>query len=417
MKKTLNHYGFCLLIFGLLFGISTQMAVSGSYFTVSGTVKDKSDRKKLDYVTVSIPGTGIGTVTNEDGYFSLKVNDSVLVNALEFSHLGYYNMRISVSGEDMLNQTFYLSPNPKVLKEVVIQSWADPRDLIREALSKVESNYSDNPTLLTGFYRETAEKGRNYIDISEAIIHVYKSSYSNDSYNDRVRVFKGRRLLSQKKSDTLAVKLLGGPNLPVSMDFVKNPDALFDIEHLEHYKFKEESPAVLNDRLHYVVKFEPQMTVAYPLFRGTVYIDRQTLAFTQAEFSLDMKDKEKVTNSILKQKPRGLRFKPEEVSFFVAYKQCGDRTCLNYIRNEIRFKCDWKRRLFATGYTVLSEVVMTASEDRNIESIPRKEAFNPKESLRDKVSDFYDDDFWGDYNILEPTESLESAVNKLKKQR
>jgi hypothetical protein len=29
--------------------------------------------------------------------------------------------------------------------------------------------------------------------------------------------------------------------------------------------------------------------------------------------------------------------------------------------------------------------------------------------------DFYDEAFWEDYNIIEPTESLEEAVGKLKK--
>jgi hypothetical protein len=31
------------------------------------------------------------------------------------------------------------------------------------------------------------------------------------------------------------------------------------------------------------------------------------------------------------------------------------------------------------------------------------------------VQDFYDEKFWEDYNIIEPTESLEYAVKRLKK--
>ena len=47
----------------------------------------------------------------------------------------------------------------------------------------------------------------------------------------------------------------------------------------------------------------------------------------------------------------------------------------------------------------------------------RKEAFRPNQILNDTVMDFFDEDFWGAYNIIEPTESLESAVAKLKKQQ
>jgi hypothetical protein len=42
-------------------------------------------------------------------------------------------------------------------------------------------------------------------------------------------------------------------------------------------------------------------------------------------------------------------------------------------------------------------------------------AFSKGESLSDKVLNFYDEDFWGDYNIIEPDESLEYGVNRLKK--
>ena len=48
-----------------------------NYVTVSGVIKDKQSKKKLEYVNISIPGTTIGTVTNEDGEFALKVKESL----------------------------------------------------------------------------------------------------------------------------------------------------------------------------------------------------------------------------------------------------------------------------------------------------------------------------------------------------
>ena len=173
---------------------------------------------------------------------------------------------------------------------------------------------------------------------------------------------------------------------------------------------------MIDDRLQFAVNFEPQSVLPYPLFYGTAYIDQKTLTFTRVEFSLDMSDKSKATAIILKRKPVGLRFKPEELTFIVTYKQRDDKTYLNYMRNDIKFKCDWKRRLFATNYTVTSELVATEIKEHGSNGIPRKEAFKPNESLSDKVMNFYDSDFWGAYNIIEPSDSLELAVNKLKKQ-
>jgi hypothetical protein len=64
----------------------------------------------------------------------------------------------------------------------------------------------------------------------------------------------------------------------------------------------------------------------------------------------------------------------------------------------------------------MSEMVVIESKDELVSNIPRRESFNERESLSNKVMSFYDDNFWGAYNIIEPTESLESAVNKLKKE-
>jgi hypothetical protein len=115
-------------------------------------------------------------------------------------------------------------------------------------------------------------------------------------------------------------------------------------------------------------------------------------------------------------KPFGLIFKPQEVTYLVDYKERDGKMCLNYVRNEVRFKCDWKRKLFSTGYSVVSEMVVTDLNNENVKNIPHKAAFNLHDAFSDKVTAFTDEDFWGAYNIIAPTESLEKAVNKLKKQ-
>ena len=54
-------------------------AEENTYITVSGVVKDKQNRKTLEYVNVSVPGRSVGTVTNADGEFSLKIEDAEMV--------------------------------------------------------------------------------------------------------------------------------------------------------------------------------------------------------------------------------------------------------------------------------------------------------------------------------------------------
>jgi hypothetical protein len=284
-------------------------------------------------------------------------------------------------------------------------------------VKKIPKNYCASLSQLTGFYRETVQKRKNYINISEAVVDVYKTSYTELADFDRLQILKGRKLLSQKATDTLAVKVLGGPNLSIFVDIVKNPDVLLDRETLLYFSFNIENITQINGRDQYIVSFKPQVTMPFPLYIGTFYIDKESLAFTRAEFHIDMSDRNKVSDIILKKKPVGLKFRPEEVSYVVSYQERGGVSYLSYIRNDIKFKCDWRRRFFSTSYDIVSEMVVTDVNLQNVALIPRREAFHPTQVLNDRVLDFYDKDFWGAYNIIEPTESLEMAVTKLKKQQ
>lgn len=388
-------------------------------FTVSGVVRDKESRKKLENVAVSLVGTPIGTVTNAEGVFSLKIPHMDTIPQLELSHIGYMNARFSASapeGSNNMHATILMIPIALQLNEVVAYG-NSARRIVEEALERIPKNYPSGESMTSAFYRETVQKGHRYISISEAMLDVYKTSYrQRTSDRDKVQIDKARRLLSQKQSDTLGVKVVGGPNLPLFMDVVKNAYALFDEETLDYYSFAQEPSVFIDDRLQYVISFRPRVKLDYALYVGRVFIDREHLAFTRAEFELDLSDRERAIAAILYKKPLGLRFRPQKVSFLITYRQHDGVTCLNYICNEMCFKCDWKRRLFSSSYVARSEMVAVDREEHPERVIARRDAFKPYQVFYDIVKEYWSEDFWKDYNIIEPTESLEDAVKKLRKQ-
>lgn len=384
---------------------------------ITGVVKNKDNRKKLENVNISVVGTNIGTVTNADGAFSLKLTEAEADRGLEISHIGYLNARLSMAEiEKKSNLTVWMIPAPNLLSEIVVYGNA-PRAIVEEAIKKIPVNYAADNNMLTAFYRETIQKRRRYISVSEAVIDVYKTAYSDRGVeHDKVQLLKGRRLLSQKQSDTLAVKVQGGPNLSLYMDVVKSGEAFLSIDNLDNYDFQMEEPVNLDNRMQYVISFHPRVSLMYAMFLGKLYIDRERLSFTKAEFSLDMENKVKAVEAILQKKPLGLRFRPQEVTYLVNYKQQGAKTYLSYIQNIIRFKCDWKKKLFSSSYTAYSEMVVTDRKEDVLSDIPSKNTFKQKQIFYDLVDEYWNEDFWKSYNIIEPTESLEHAVDKLKKQ-
>ena len=413
MKKSI-----VFVLFVLIACVGRLMAQSGQVL-VTGIVKDKESREILANVNISVVGTNVGTVSNADGVFSIKVSDEDISRGLQLSHIGYRN--VVLAAEELLDPkkrlTVWMTPSTLTLKEISVFG-GDPRLLVEEAIRKIADNYSPHDNLFSAFYRETIQKRRRYIGVSEAVLDVYKTNYKvRDVSHDRVQLLKGRHITSQKKSDTLAVKIVGGPTAPIYMDVAKNDDDLLSLDMLYCYHFAMELPVSIDNRMQYVIRFEPMVSLDFSLYRGMLYIDQETLAITRAEFELDMSDREKATKAVLQKKPAGLRFKLQRVGFLVTYRYQEGKSYLNYLRNDIRFKCDWKKRLFSSSFTTVTEMVMVDRNDRPTETIRHKDSFKRREVFYDMVEDYWHEDFWKDYNIIEPTESLESAVKKLKKQK
>jgi len=394
---------FCSLL--MLLGAMAQKT------TVSGSVVDSATGCAIEGANVT--AEGLSVVTNGDGYFVLK--SDAKIETIAVSHVGYRLKRVSVDGLSAENQKIRLEPMAIQLREVLVVA-DHPRELVNAAIRKIPQNYSPVPELYRCFYRETAMKRQHYICVAEGVVDMYKTSYQKGNGRDGVAISKGRRLLSPKRSDTLSVKVLGGPVAPVQLDVVKNTDFLLNSEELDHYELKMEVPTSIGDRSQYVISLTPRVKLPYALHFGKLYIDRETLAFTRVELTLDMSDRQKATDVMLIKKPLGVRFKPKEMSLLVDYRQGADGLSrISYIRTTLRFNCDWKRRLFATSFTATCEMAVTSTTDHDVQPIRGRDSFDQRDAFFDKVDYFRDPDFWQDYNIIEPTESLDKAVQRLLK--
>jgi hypothetical protein len=384
------------------------LAVFAQQVVVSGSVTNDKTGEGLRQVSIS--AGRVSVVTNEDGAFSLKLDQ--LPATITVSHIGYKTRKVALTEGKAENLKISLAPTTIQLREIVVTK-ANPRELVDIAIKKIPDNYSRVPELLQTFYRETAMKRKHYIYVAEGVEDMYKTPYTRNIGRDRVAIVKGRRLLSQKQGDTLGIKVLGGPVLPVQLDVVKNQEMLLNPEDLDAYDFAMGVPEYINDRLQYVVKISPKYPMPYALYNGTLYIDSERLAFTRIELDLDMSDKDKATRTMLVKKPIGVRFKPRELSCVVDYRYEDGVTRISYLRNIFRFNCDWKKRLFSTSFTATCEMVVTDSQSDSVLPITSRNSFDSRDAYYDKVEYFMDPEYWSKYNIIEPSESLDKAIKKL----
>ena len=381
-------------------------------YSVSGEVRDASTGKKLQQASVTTTDGHETTITNSDGEFTLKTPKKP--SAIYVSCLGYNAVKVTLQGNDSKPLKIKLTPGTITLSEVIVNAM-DAKEIVSEAVRKIPQNFSHDNELLRCFYRETTQKGRRYIYVAEAVTDLYKVGYNRFTGADRVAIERGRRLVSVRRTDTLGAKIQGGPTLPIGLDLMKKHEYLLDEKELELYHLRMEVPAVEDGRPQLVVSFHPVSRADHVLYHGKMYIDRQTLAFSRIEMSLDMSDETRATELLLLRKPAGVRFRPREFNITVAYRYDGHVSRIHYLRSETRFFCEWKRKLFASPYHVEAEMVVTDQLSHDAKPIDGRSTFHSRDSFYDKVAYFDDPDFWADYNIIEPTESLEHAIKRLKK--
>ena len=91
------YYFFCvtLCLYVLLLPICLMAQVSGEELvTIYGLVRDMESREVIHNANIAVVGNNVGTVSNADGIFTLKVTKEDLGKGLMISHVGYLNTRI-----------------------------------------------------------------------------------------------------------------------------------------------------------------------------------------------------------------------------------------------------------------------------------------------------------------------------------
>jgi len=411
--KTFNKNLVRTGILFLLFAIAGATLAQNTFVTVNGLLKDAKTGEKITYAAITVPKTGIGTVSNSDGEFTLKVNTSLNAEYFEVSHLSYTTAKYKISEAVGKENTFYLEIQPVQLKEIPVVP-KDARGIVEMAFNSIRKNYSEVPNMMTGFYREYIMQRRDYLSISEAVIDIYKAPYTG-MQDDQVKIFKGRKASNVKKADTLMVQLQGGPKVLMLLDIVKNPDLSIAMDNLDNYEFVFGSVVNIDDQQNWVVSFSPGLEATGPLYFGKLYISQDKMAITRAEFSLDLRDEAQASGAFVRKKPAGLIFMPTSTSYLITYKKQKGKYYLSYVRVDLKFKCDWTKRLFKNTYALMSEAAITGRSEDHIVKFGNQETFKSTMVFAEKVEDFTDVDFWGEHNIIEPEESIENAIKKLSK--
>lgn len=182
-KKQERNYCILFLFIGYL-----------GFAQTKGTVKDSLSGNPIPYVSVWVENENIGTTAEENGEFSINVNDKN--KNLIFSVLGYERKILKASNASQV----LMSPSSFELNEVFIANKKESRKIEIGKIKKLAEAFDKGPRLDAKFfpYLETYKKTKwiqkvtimtdNRIDHSTIKLHLYEVAENG---------YPGKELLSK----------------------------------------------------------------------------------------------------------------------------------------------------------------------------------------------------------------------------
>ena len=405
-----------VILSAILLLILSVIALGQEVITVSGKVLDASNKRPLGFASIYINTSNISNVSNMDGVFSIKIPPSNRNDTLLISYLGYKSAKIAINNFNNKELTINLEPSVYNLEQVVVKP-QDAVSMMKAAILNITKNYPAKPMQMTAFYREMIQKRNTYVSINEAVLDIDKASYRGYRA-DQIGIYKARGNHDENRIDTLLMRFQGGPHSALEIDIAKSPFLWTDLVDIDQvYNFRLEDPVTINDRFFYVISFNKKPSNPDMYFRGKVYIDSETTAIGRVEFNMNVENDPRANNLFVRKKPANLKIDISSAKYIVNYRESDGLWYFDHSRTELMFNVKWDKKWFSSTYTVTSELAITDILDGTERSrIAIEDRIRQNDFISNRINDYTDDNFWEDYNVIEPEESIERVITRIIRQ-
>lgn len=353
--------------FLILSAILLQFVVSvsaQSNIILKGKVTDRETSEGIAFVSIGIEGTYLGTATNPDGNFELKIPAEHSSGNLYLSAIGYINKSYPISGFlQEKNITIPLTPQSYKIEEVEVAAESKVlQRILRTASERIPENYQRGPMSMKIYgdkrisIDHAASSGEKYI------FTVYDAKgYSNPSWTD---AFKNRsyQITEAERSQpaqsfraaSLQLDELLETDLARLSNTIMNPDLLTD------YQLHLDSKSRFNGDSVWIISYEARKTDLahtgsfYPeRFSGKIYISIPDYAVLRNEIH--------VTETKANPQGRSLAVKNHpnirtQINMTVGYKKVLGKYVLAFIDSEKQFTSAEKKTIYESWKATVLEV-------------------------------------------------------------
>ena len=269
-----------LLTMAILAALWTVPPVHAQPWLVRGSVTDAATGQPLPAATVQLAGTYRGTIANDEGQYSLKVQQ--LPATLKVSYIGYVSQEreLTAPAERI---DFALTPVPFLLDPIVVTAETSAEGIMRQVIRRKQEW---RPSLAS--YQAQAY-ARRVLENEEGIVSI--GELASEIYWERERglreVVKSRRVTQNLDAQEAYISAFAGfanfydddiPFIGHTLIGPTHPDAL------KHYRFDLIGQRYLDDKVVFDISVEPKNKLQ-AAFVGRVSVLDEDFALLEVELA------------------------------------------------------------------------------------------------------------------------------------
>jgi CarboxypepD_reg-like domain len=379
-----------------------------------GKVLDATTGEPLPAASVLLFSSGkkTGLVANKEGIFSFTASyDSIRV-----SMVGYRSKTIFF--KEFIDKNYFeirLEAVAAELSEVIVKK-TTALDIIKKVIAAIPSFQPKENFENKGFYREIIRDKENYFSVAEAVFAAH--------YDPAKETYKLKLIQGRSKEDVAYTRLFedyhpgGGPQSAISKSFVLELPDFLDIKKIKYFTYKIDSLVQFDDRWLYSISFDQTPDVKQALDKGKLLIDADEYAVVKYEaenspigtpYIKDLTGSDKIFAALL-----NIDLKRKAWKHRVDFAKVDDKWILSYAESERKISYKQEKKKIDLDLTINSEILFTDLITPVNKQINADEEWKRK-NLVSNLPSAFDPGFWGNNNIISPTEQVKAIVETISK--
>lgn len=266
----------------LLLSIVLLSSSAWAQKTIRGTVSDAKTGETLVATNLMIEGTYRGTITNDNGAYSITIPDSLLPATLLVRYIGYQSQRRRITAQSTTHQDFALQPSVTKMQEIVVTDEDPGVKIMRKVIERKQQWRKKLATYRADAYtRQTLANDTAIVSITESASEVFW-----DKQQGHREVLKSKRQTANIEAGDNFAGVSYLPNFyddnieiaGFNLVGVTHPDAL------DYYTFKLVDQTSIDNQTVFEIQVTPARKLQ-PLFKGTVYVLDQAYALLRVNLT------------------------------------------------------------------------------------------------------------------------------------